>query len=46
MITAPEYAVPASRRMPKPAALRTIHHQAGGAFFVAGETVQAAKPAP
>lgn len=28
-----------------PAGLRTIHHQAGGAFFVAGETVQAVKPA-
>lgn len=28
-----------------PAELRTIHHQAGGAFFVAGETVQALKPA-
>ena len=28
-----------------PAELRTIHHQAGGAFFVAGETVQAVKPA-
>ena len=28
-----------------PAGLRTLHHQAGGAFFVAGETVQAAKPA-
>lgn len=27
-----------------PAGLRTLHHQAGGAFFVAGETVQAAKP--
>lgn len=27
-----------------PAQLRTLHHQAGGAFFVAGETVQAAKP--
>jgi flavin reductase (DIM6/NTAB) family NADH-FMN oxidoreductase RutF len=24
--------------------LRTLHHQVGGAFFVAGETVQAAKP--
>ncbi len=33
-------------RADAPAALRTIHHQAGGAFFVAGETVQAAKPAP
>lgn len=28
-----------------PASLRTLHHQGGGAFFVAGETVQAAKPA-
>lgn len=27
-----------------PAELRTLHHQSGGAFFVAGETVQAAKP--
>ncbi|MFT3957355.1 MAG: flavin reductase family protein [Piscinibacter sp.] len=27
-----------------PAELRTLHHQAGGAFFVAGETVQARKP--
>jgi flavin reductase (DIM6/NTAB) family NADH-FMN oxidoreductase RutF len=28
-----------------PAELRTLHHQAGGAFFVAGETVQAVRPA-
>lgn len=28
-----------------PASLRTLHHQGGGAFFVAGETVQARKPA-
>jgi flavin reductase (DIM6/NTAB) family NADH-FMN oxidoreductase RutF len=28
-----------------PAELRTLHHQAGGTFFVAGETVQAKKPA-
>lgn len=27
-----------------PAELRTLHHQAGGAFFVAGETVQARPP--
>ncbi len=27
-----------------PAELRTLHHQAGGAFFVTGETVQAARP--
>lgn len=27
-----------------PAGLRTLHHQAGGAFFVAGETVQALRP--
>ena len=27
------------------AELRTLHHQGGGAFFVAGETVQATKPA-
>jgi flavin reductase (DIM6/NTAB) family NADH-FMN oxidoreductase RutF len=27
-----------------PAELRTLHHQSGGAFFVAGETVQAARP--
>ncbi len=33
-------------RADSPAELRTIHHQAGGAFFVAGETVQAARPAP
>jgi flavin reductase (DIM6/NTAB) family NADH-FMN oxidoreductase RutF len=32
-------------RADSPAELRTLHHQAGGAFFVAGETVQAAKPA-
>ncbi len=31
-------------RADAPPELRTIHHQAGGAFFVAGETVQAAKP--
>ncbi len=31
-------------RADAPAGLRTIHHQGGGAFFVAGETVQAAKP--
>ncbi len=31
-------------RADAPAALRTLHHQGGGAFFVAGETVQAAKP--
>jgi len=28
-----------------PESLRTLHHQGGGAFFVAGETVQARKPA-
>lgn len=28
-----------------PAELRTLHHQSGGAFFVAGDTVQAKKPA-
>ena len=33
-------------RTDAPDALRTIHHQAGGAFFVAGETVQAAPPTP
>lgn len=27
-----------------PAELRTLHHQSGGAFFVAGETVQATRP--
>jgi len=27
-----------------PQELRTLHHQSGGAFFVAGETVQARKP--
>lgn len=27
-----------------PTELHTLHHQAGGAFFVAGETVQARKP--
>jgi flavin reductase (DIM6/NTAB) family NADH-FMN oxidoreductase RutF len=32
-------------RTDAPAELRTIHHQAGGAFFVAGETVQAVRPA-
>ena len=32
-------------RADAPADLRTIHHQAGGAFFVAGETVQAVRPA-
>lgn len=32
-------------RADSPAELRTLHHQAGGAFFVTGETVQAAKPA-
>lgn len=31
-------------RADAPAELRTLHHQAGGAFFVAGDTVQAAKP--
>lgn len=31
-------------RADAPAELRTLHHQGGGAFFVAGETVQAAKP--
>ncbi len=31
-------------RADAPAELRTLHHQAGGAFFVAGETVQARKP--
>jgi flavin reductase (DIM6/NTAB) family NADH-FMN oxidoreductase RutF len=28
-------------RADSPQALRTLHHQSGGAFFVAGETVQA-----
>lgn len=28
-----------------PVDFRTLHHQAGGAFFVAGETVRAARPA-
>ena len=32
-------------RADAPAELHTIHHQAGGAFFVAGETVQALSPA-
>lgn len=32
-------------RADAPAELRTLHHQAGGAFFVAGETVQAVRPA-
>lgn len=31
-------------RPDSPAELRTLHHQTGGAFFVAGETVQAARP--
>lgn len=31
-------------RADAPAELHTLHHQGGGAFFVAGETVQAAKP--
>ena len=31
-------------RADAPAELRTLHHQAGGAFFLAGETVQAAAP--
>lgn len=31
-------------RADAPPELRTLHHQSGGAFFVAGETVQAAKP--
>ncbi len=32
-------------RADSPPELRTLHHQGGGAFFVAGETVQAKKPA-
>ncbi|WP_298829075.1 flavin reductase family protein [uncultured Piscinibacter sp.] len=31
-------------RPDSPAELRTLHHQSGGAFFVAGETVQARSP--
>ena len=31
-------------RADAPAELRTLHHQAGGAFFVAGETLQALRP--
>lgn len=31
-------------RADAPAGLHTLHHQGGGAFFVAGETVQAARP--
>lgn len=31
-------------RADAPAGLRTLHHQSGGAFFVAGETVQAVNP--
>lgn len=31
-------------RADAPAELRTLHHQAGGAFFVAGDTVQAHPP--